>query len=298
MVKRASQQVFARRVGGQPGLVERLLDLVGDIPTSDEPRSDDPRARSRALARAAAARSASAAGTLALPPGPLGWITIAPELYAVWKIQAQMVADIAAAHGKHHLLTREQMLYCLFSHTAAGAFRDLVIRMGERFVVRRAPLSALYAIANKIAIRIAQRSAGRLVTRWIPVLGALGVAGYVYIDTGRVADASIPLFAADIIIEDGRAEDEAAHDGSGRDNAHEDADPGETSRKRPARRPASRGGEDAAASATKKKGPPARKASVAKAAGTAPAARKARVGRSTARGKKAASTDGKPRTES
>jgi hypothetical protein len=207
MVKRASRQVFARRVGGQPGLVERLLDVVGDIPESLEPRSDDARKRSRALARAAAVKSASAAGTLALPPGPLGWITIAPELYAVWKIQAQMVADIAAAHGKHGLLMREQMLYCLFSHTAAGVFRDLVIRMGERYVVRRAPLSALYSIANKIAIRIAQRSAGRLVTRWIPVLGAVGVAGYVYIDTGRVADATIALFSADITIEDAREAD-------------------------------------------------------------------------------------------
>jgi hypothetical protein len=207
MVKRASQQVFARRVGIESGLVERLLDVVGEIPESDEPAAADPRARSRLIARRATAKAASTAGTLALPPGPLGWITIAPELYAVWKIQAQMVADIAAAHGKHGLLTREQMLYCLFSHTAASAFRDLVIRAGERYVVRRAPLSALYAIANKVAIRIAQRSASRLVTRWIPVLGAIGVAGYVFVDSGRVADAAMALFAADLVVEHDEEED-------------------------------------------------------------------------------------------
>ena len=141
------------------------------------------------------------AGTLALPPGPFGWLTIAPELYAVWKIQAQLVSDIAGAYGKRNLLTREQMLYCLFGHTAAGAFRDLVIRVGERYVIRRAPLSALYAIANKIGIRIAQRTAGRVVTRWVPALGALGVAGYVFVDTGRVADACIDLFSRDVKIE-------------------------------------------------------------------------------------------------
>lgn len=201
MAKRASTEIFATRVSGQPGIAEKLLDLVGSIPAPRETRAADPEGRARALARAAAVKSATTAGTLALPPGPLGWLTIAPELYAVWKIQAQLVSDIAGAYGKRNLLTREQMLYCLFGHTAAGAFRNLVIRVGERYVIRRAPLSALYAIANKIAIRIAQRSAGRIVTRWVPALGALGVAGYVYLDTGKVADASIELFSHDVKIE-------------------------------------------------------------------------------------------------
>ena len=201
MAKRASTEIFATRVTGQPGLAEKLLDVVGTIPPPRETKAADPAARARVLARAAAAKAASTAGALALPPGPLGWLTIAPELYAVWKIQAQMVSDIAGAYGKRNLLTREQMLYCLFSHTAASAFRDLVIRVGQRYVVRRAPLSALYAIANKVAIRIAQRSAGRIITRWVPALGALGVAGYVYLDTGKVADASIELFSHDVRIE-------------------------------------------------------------------------------------------------
>lgn len=201
MARRAPQEIFARRVSGQPGIAEKLLDLVGIIPTPRETRAANPGERARTLARKAAAKSATAAGALALPPGPLGWLTIAPELYAVWRIQAQMVADIAGAYGKRDLLTREQMLYCLFGHTAAGAFRDLVIRVGERYVIRRAPLSALYAIANKIGIRIAQRSAGRMVTRWVPALGALGVAGYVFYDTGKVADASIDLFSRDVKIE-------------------------------------------------------------------------------------------------
>lgn len=201
MTRRATKQVFATRVGGHPALVEKLLDLIGAIPTPNEARSADPPVRARTIARKAAAKAAAAAGTLAIPPGPLGWLTIAPELYAVWKIQAQMVADLAGAYGRRDLLTREQMLYCLFGHTAAKAFHGLVVRVGERYLVHRAPLSALYAIANKIAIRIAQRSAGRLLTRWIPALGALGVAGYVYIDTGRVADTATDLFAADVRIE-------------------------------------------------------------------------------------------------
>ena len=50
----------------------------------------------------------AAAGALALPPGVVGWLTILPEMMGVWKIQRQLVADIAAIYGKHATLTPEQ----------------------------------------------------------------------------------------------------------------------------------------------------------------------------------------------
>jgi hypothetical protein len=213
MAKQTSKDESAQTRAALSGLVNRLLDVVGDIPAAREPRSAEPERRARSIARMAAGKAAAAAGALALPPGPLGWLTIAPELYAVWRIQAQMVADIAGAYGKPELLGREQMLYCLFSHTSAKVFQDLVVRIGQRYVVRRAPISALYGIANKITIRLVQRSASRLVTRWVPLLGAMGVAGYVFVDTGRAADASMQLFAADVRIE-GEVEPEAKDKGS------------------------------------------------------------------------------------
>jgi len=242
MTKRTPEEIFARRMVDRTGLAHRLLDLVGSIPAPRESRSDDPESRGRSVALSAAAKAASTAGALALPPGPLGWLTIAPELYAVWRIQTQMVADLAGVYDKSERLTRERMLYCLFSHTAASAFSDSVIRVGERYVLREAPLSALYAIANKIAIRLAQRSFGRMTSRWLPVVGALGVAGYVYVDTGRVAAASADLFSAEVEFEDGGS---AAADGPGkriairarpvrRASAGEPAS--EPARKRPARK--------------------------------------------------------------
>lgn len=192
---------FAARDPENPGIADRLLDLVGQIPKPREPKSDEPATRSREVAKSAAMKTAAIAGTLSLPPGFIGWATIAPEMYAVWKQQAQMVSDIAGVYGRTELLSREQMLYCLFGHTAAGAFRDLVLRAGERYLIRRAPVSALYAVVNKIAIRIAQRTVSRAVTRWIPLVGAIGVAGYIYVDTGKVADTAIALFQADVQIE-------------------------------------------------------------------------------------------------
>lgn len=197
-----STRRFARRPAENPARSEILLDIAGHVPPSRERASADPALRARKIAAHAALATSATAGVLALPPGPLGWVTIAPELYATWRMQRQMVSDIASACGRRDSLGREQMLYCLFGHTAAGAFRDIVIRVGERYLVRRAPLSTLYAIANKIVLRIAQRSASRVVTRWIPALGAAAVAGYVYLDTAKVADTAIALFENEVLVGD------------------------------------------------------------------------------------------------
>src|SRR5215510_12897183 len=86
------------------GPVRRLLDAIErtltEIPQTDEPRSLSPEERAREIARKAAIKAAMLSGGLALPPGPLGLMTIIPDLVGIWKIQAQMVADMAAAFGQ------------------------------------------------------------------------------------------------------------------------------------------------------------------------------------------------------
>ncbi len=184
---------------------ERILDLVGKIPSTSERAAEDAHARSREIARKAKGRAGATSGAMALPPGVFGYMTILPELFTLWKIQTQMVADIAGAYGKRDLLSREQMLYCLFNHTAAQAVGGLLVRIGERYVVRRAPIGTLYSIANKIALRVAQRSLRRGIFRWLPIAGALGVGAFAYADTGTVADAAIEVFSREMVIE-GEAE--------------------------------------------------------------------------------------------
>jgi hypothetical protein len=183
------------------GFATTMLDFLAHIPGSDEVSSETPLTRASAIARAAAVKAAFVSGTLSLPPGPAGWLTIFPDLMGVWKIQTQMVADIATAFGQEAFLTREQMLYCLFRHAAAQAVRDLVIRVGERALIRRVPLSALQRVVRKVGVRVSQRVIGRGVSRWLPVIGALGVAGYAYYDTGQVAHTAIELFGRPIDVE-------------------------------------------------------------------------------------------------
>lgn len=175
-------------------LTQAVLDIAGSVPPSRERAVDDPVARARALATAAARQAALTAGGLALPPGPLGWLTVIPELMAVWRIQSRLVADIAGLYGADAELGREQMLYCLFRHTAVQALRDLLVRSGERWVVRQVSGRVLQSIAQGIGLRVGRQLVGKGVGRWLPLIGAMGVSAYAYADTRQVALTAIELF--------------------------------------------------------------------------------------------------------
>jgi len=178
-----------------------LVSIVRKIPTARVRRSPKPDEDARRLARKAALKAALAAGSLALPTGPLGWLTLLPELRSVWKIQVQLVADIAALYGKKSGLTEEQVLYCLFRHSALQAFRDLVVRIGDRFLVRKASAQVLQHIVRKLALRLTQRIVGKGLARWLPVAGAVGVGAYAYHETSRIAETAVELFSAEIEVE-------------------------------------------------------------------------------------------------
>ncbi|MBB5350126.1 hypothetical protein HNR46_000347 [Haloferula luteola] len=179
-------------------VTQAILGFLGQVPESQRELAASPADAARAIANAAASRAATTAGVLALPPGPLAWATILPEIIAVWKIQAQMVSDIAAVFGKRAQLSQEQMLYCLFRHTAAQAVRDLVVRVGERYLIKKASYKTLESAARKVGLKITQRAVGKGISRLIPLLSAVGVGGYAWYDTARVAKTAIDLFQSPI----------------------------------------------------------------------------------------------------
>ncbi|MBA3057626.1 MAG: hypothetical protein KJ614_09135 [Gammaproteobacteria bacterium] len=182
-------------------LGDAILGLVLRVPGSSEREVAQPEKRARALGRTAARKAGMMAGSLALPPGFLGWLTIVPELVGVWKLQAQMVSDIAAVYGKHATLGREQMIYCLFKHVSAQLFRDVVVRVGDRFIVKTASLGFIQSAARLLGVKVTQRIIGKSATRFVPLLGAIGVSAYAYFDTQQVAKTAIELFAKEIVLD-------------------------------------------------------------------------------------------------
>lgn len=184
-----------------PRIAEEILDLVGQTPQSTEIRLANPENRLRAISRAAARQAAVTAGGLTLPPGPLGWLTLLPELRGLWSLQTQLVADIAACYGKSHQLGRTEMIYCLFRHTDAQTIRGQLTQLGHREIVERTAQPDLPALALKIGLHISQRLLGKGLSRFVPVFGALGAGAYAYFDTSQVANTACEFFRDVIDIE-------------------------------------------------------------------------------------------------
>lgn len=175
-------------------LNELLLELLTQVP---EPQLGRSLQDSDDLIKTASLKAAAISGTLSLPAGVLAALTLLPDMVAVWKIQAQLVADIAQAHNKHNQLTREMLLYCLFG-SGQSAADDLVVRIGQRFIVRRSSQKVFESFLGKIALRIGRSLVGDRIARWIPFVGALLVARYAFKDTEKVGVAAKELFGSTI----------------------------------------------------------------------------------------------------
>lgn len=96
------------------------------------------------------------------------------------------------------------MIYCLFRHSASQAVRDLVVRVGERALIQQTSLRALQSIARKIGIKLSQKAIGKGLSRWLPIIGAVGVGGYAYYDTARIAATAIELFEHEVLLDTGK----------------------------------------------------------------------------------------------
>jgi hypothetical protein len=174
---------------------DAILGLVAVIPVSTEPQTATPDRRAAQLCEAAARTTAKISGLAALAPGPLGLFTVLPDLIAMWRIQSQLVSDIASVYGKTANLSREHMLWCLFKHSAAQSIRDVAYRAGERYLIRPLSLKALQKLTTSIGVRLSERAVGKAVARFLPLVGAAGVAGYAYYDTRKVGSAAMDIFS-------------------------------------------------------------------------------------------------------
>jgi hypothetical protein len=193
-------------------LLDQLIDVLegvtSTVPSSPEERRDTPGVRAQELTMAAASQAGATAGALALPPGPLGMLTIVPDLIAVWHIQRQLVADIAGCYGRTAELNREAMVYCLFRHAAAQVVRDLVVRLGTRLLLRRGTVRTMEKSLQRIGVTVSQRALGRTVSRWVPLAGAVGVGAYAFYDTVQVGRTARALFESELIADGGDDRDQ------------------------------------------------------------------------------------------
>jgi hypothetical protein len=157
-----------------------------EIPESHQPEAVDPDLASDKIIRSSCRKAGLLSAGLALPIGPLGLITLMPDLIGVWKIQSQMVSDIASAYGERSRLDREHMLFFLFRHSVSHLVGDVISRSGERYVVQKLSEKTFASVIEKIALRIGNKLTVRATKIVFPLIGAAFLGAYSYCDTLQV----------------------------------------------------------------------------------------------------------------
>lgn len=173
-----------------------LFELITDIPESLYSPTENSDDKINKLIRQAAVKASMVSATLSVPAGVTGVLTSIPDIAAIWRIQAQLVSDIAATYGKFAQLSREAMVWCLFRHSAAQLVRDIAVRTGSRIVVQKLSLAALEALLKKIGLKISTKILGKIALRAIPAIGAIGNGAYSFYDTYEVGKTAAAYFKA------------------------------------------------------------------------------------------------------
>lgn len=187
--------------------------VTGGVPKTNETgKAKRPYDRSKEITQKACAKAAAVSGGLALPVGPLGMLTVLPDLLIVWRIQAQMVVDIAAAFGHKKPLTDEQLIDCLFRHVAGTAVREYersipieheekksgntVLDLLDRFS-RSGSRDVAVRVGKQIGQVVLERVAKRTASRIVPLAGAAIVSAYAAMDTKEVARTAVEMFSGE-----------------------------------------------------------------------------------------------------
>jgi hypothetical protein len=173
-----------------------LFELITDIPESLYTPAEDSDEKINKIIRQASLKAAAVSATLSVPAGFTGVLTSVPDIAAIWRIQAQLVSDIAASYGKFAQLSREAMVWCLFRHSAAQLLRDIAVRTGSRIVVQKVSFAALEALLRKIGLKVSTKFLGRIALRAIPAIGAVGNGAYSFYDTTEVGKTAAAYFKA------------------------------------------------------------------------------------------------------
>ncbi len=158
------------------------------------------------LVRNTSIQTSSISAALSIPGGVTGLITVLPEITAIWRLQSQMITNIAALHGQTHLVTREQMLYCMFRQMGFGLVKEYVFQRGGVYLVRKMSDQAFSAVLQKLSRGLITRQGTRMAGKIIPLVGSISAGALSYYDTFRVGKNARRLYSHEIkLLEPGEA---------------------------------------------------------------------------------------------
>lgn len=145
-------------------------------------------------------QNALIAGAANLVPGPLGALTIFPEITLIIRNQIQMIYDLGVAYGKEAHLS-SQTLLAIFSTALGGSTISIATVRGGQFLVKRTSLRVLQQIIKWLGGKITQRVLRGLVARWVPIVGAAAMAVWARQSTIAMGRKAAELLRKEIVME-------------------------------------------------------------------------------------------------
>jgi uncharacterized tellurite resistance protein B-like protein/uncharacterized protein (DUF697 family) len=145
-------------------------------------------------------KNAVISGGASLIPGPLGMLTVVPEIISVTRNQLAMIYEIGLAHGQEKVITKELLAAVLASATGAS-LGALIIVHGSKIIVKRASLRVFQQIVILLGGKLTQQVLKSSISRWIPFVGAAAMAAWSYQSTKLIAAKAIEVFRKEIEIE-------------------------------------------------------------------------------------------------
>lgn len=135
-------------------------------------------------------------------PGPLGALTIVPELTAIVRNQIQMIYDIGVAHGKEAHLNGNLLLSIFYTATGGGAISLATVKGGQ-LLLKRASLRIIQRIVVWLGGKITQRALKALLARWVPIAGSVAMGVWARQSTVSMGTQAAELLANEILVEEG-----------------------------------------------------------------------------------------------
>ncbi len=179
------------------GLLTQVISQVPEPRLSGSPSDED---YIRKLIKHSALKSSSVSAALAVPGGVVGLVSALPDIAMVWRIQSQLISNIAAAHGKSAQVTREQMLWCMFRQMAVGVMKEVIVQQGSQYLVRTMSDKALKSILGKVGHGIVRSQGSRAMGKVVPLLGSVSAGALTYYDTWRVGRNAHRLYSGELIL--------------------------------------------------------------------------------------------------
>jgi uncharacterized protein (DUF697 family) len=182
---------------------EKISDLISSIDTYASPYAmsvSPPDDLIRHITRKTAIRCASLAGAFYLFPGKMNYALILPELLLIYRLQAQMIIDIAALYGKDNPIDKTLLFYCLFQGSNSDLLKHLIKDTGKRVIVRPVSIKMVEAFIQQLSKSFFKKSFSRYFSVLLPLLGFTLSGSLNYLYTTRIGEVASQVFSKEIFI--------------------------------------------------------------------------------------------------